>query len=296
MNLGADFLGVCGVVEVEKRCLCGTSVPSGAPFASPCPGLYGTGVGPQASVSCASIGLQAAQVCVCPRYVSIKDPGHTVGHHVGTGIAPLARHIGNHAAVAILGAWRDARLLFKAQGGQVLPTHFTEWLAALWRVNGGNPHGHLLVGAWLAAAGFDGVAIGDADDKAGKNRRKHGLDAELLQDGRQKLCQKNCANHPHDDAVLCFCDVGFGGVVGLDYGHIFLNSGKPIASLLSEGFELGDAGFHVAIIWGFTARLQLLAAVRPLVNLQSATSVLLAVWQGKLANRGKAVLPQLFFV
>ena len=63
-------------------------------------------------------------------------------------------------------------MLFKAQSGKMLPAHFAIGLTALRRINGGKPHGQLLIRAWIATTGFDGVAIGDADDKAKKCRRE----------------------------------------------------------------------------------------------------------------------------
>ena len=63
--------------------------------------------------------------------------------------------------------------LIKAQGRQVLAACLAEGLAALGCINGGKPHGHLLVSAWLAASGFDGVAIGDADNKTQQSGGNH---------------------------------------------------------------------------------------------------------------------------
>ena len=68
----------------------------------------------------------------------------------------------------------DARGLVKAQRGQVLPAYLSKRLTAFWSINGGKPHRHLLIGAWRAATGFDGVAICDADDKA-EQRCNQGL-------------------------------------------------------------------------------------------------------------------------
>lgn len=61
-------------------------------------------------------------------------------------------------------------MLLVAQSRQRLARAGAEGLLALRRVDGGNPHLDLLVGPRLAAAGGEGVAVGDGERmRAGAN-------------------------------------------------------------------------------------------------------------------------------
>ena len=65
-----------------------------------------------------------------------------------------------------MGSWGNGGDLLKAALGLMLPRNLAEGLTFLGRVNSADADCHLLVGAWLAAAGSQGVTVGDGDDEA----------------------------------------------------------------------------------------------------------------------------------
>jgi len=77
-----------------------------------------------------------------------------------------AFHAGHHAAVAICVLVLDAGLLLEAQVGEGFARAVAVGLVALRCIDGVDPHLHLLIGARLAAAGRECVAVADTDDQA----------------------------------------------------------------------------------------------------------------------------------
>lgn len=63
-----------------------------------------------------------------------------------------------------MGSWGNGGDMLKAELRQVRARRLAEGLALLGRVNGADADGDLLVGAWLAAAGGQSVAVRDGDD------------------------------------------------------------------------------------------------------------------------------------
>lgn len=77
-----------------------------------------------------------------------------------------AFHAGHHTAIAISVMVLDAGLLLEAEVRERFTRAVAEGLLALRCIDGMDPHLHLLIGARLAAAGRECVAIADTDDQA----------------------------------------------------------------------------------------------------------------------------------
>lgn len=106
--------------------------------------------------------------------VAVEYPGVSTADHVRGHVLVLARNVGDGAAIPIYISGLQGGVLLEAKIGQCLPRSLSKRLRALRRVDGRDPHDSLLVAAICGcAARFEGVAIGDGDDKT-EGEQRHG--------------------------------------------------------------------------------------------------------------------------
>lgn len=120
---------------------------------------------PQPKVGSSGGILQRIQRFVSPR-VPVIHPRKTGADLFGPGVLATALHITHGAPISVFRLDGDGCLLEVAKIAQGLFAALAKWLSLLWRINGADADGDLLVRPGLTAAYLERVTIRDCHYQA----------------------------------------------------------------------------------------------------------------------------------